>query len=865
MAVPEQIPVVNYVADGIVKKFDVPFEYDQQSDLHVYVGGAEPTIDKYYFDGNAFNFYIAPTSGQDVKIKRITPKERDTDYNLHTNTVRPKALNTDFDRLWYVLQEVFSDVGGLSQTVQDEIIARIQGDEDLLNQLTAEISARMLGDESVTEDLKNYVNQVVGAIIGDPSFAGIDAKNVNDASGETQQQVNYNGGSKWHSRVGGYKLNERVVLTNGDIVKSTINGNMTDPNVDMTGWVLSGNSITVKSIAELIAIANPKDGDVVYVKGYYPATNFALAKPYLGGGLRIYVDAKKAENDGFLCINGWILQVENNTVTLEQAGAKGDLIQDDAPFIRTAIEKFSKAGGGTIQVSQKYLVNSYRAENSTDIFELWPNITFQGVGDSQFFVGSFFHDKSVIVFNNPWFLTTPLKNTIFKDIRITSNIAENHLVSGFHLRIAVHFQSAVDCGYIGGSIDNFDCQNAIISGWIDTNGWSGTVGADLSNNVTIDRVKFTNLAYGEANYDHSTCYILSKNSVVKYCTFQGSLQTQKVGCPVELHNSHTQFVHNFVIGYTRGVWLAEEEVPNITDQLVALNRFYITNDMLNITAQNGVYSNVRVFDNYCECNHPEGFLPLHAGVQGLFVSSVAGVGSEATGFEFARNTVKIKRSSNSTMASAFSMKFFVSGFSIYDNDFYGAQSFSIENTTLNAWKIVDNNFYQVTTNANAFGSITNPTDGNVSGFQFSRNHFSYEYGSAPQYTLAISNSATNIDGCDISGNTYSKNNPQTGDVLFSTNMLEIPQSNKLDIRYFKCSGSYSGASANGWGVLSITPPRQFPFGTRAEVTYNPASGRMLSGVSHYNGASVAKFPFYTESTAEVIAVTGVGVRFILNQ
>lgn len=237
MAVPEQIPVVNYVADGIVKKFDVPFEYDQQSDLHVYVDGVEPTIDKYFFADNSFNFYIAPTSGQAVKIKRITPKERDTDYNLHTNTVRPKAINTDFDRLWYVLQEVFSDVGGLSQAVQDEIIARIQGDEDLLNQLTAEISARMLGDGAVTDDLKNYINNMIALIIGNPSFNGIDADKVNDASGETQQQVNYNGGSKWHSRVGGYKLNERAVLINGDIVRSTVDGNTNDPNVDMVGWV----------------------------------------------------------------------------------------------------------------------------------------------------------------------------------------------------------------------------------------------------------------------------------------------------------------------------------------------------------------------------------------------------------------------------------------------------------------------------------------------------------------------------------------------------------------------------------------------------------------------------------------------------
>lgn len=63
------------------------------------------------------------------------------------------------------------------------------------------------------------------------------AEYVLDASGETQQQVNYNGGSKWHSRVGGYLKNERVVLANGDIVKSTIDENENDPNEDMTGWV----------------------------------------------------------------------------------------------------------------------------------------------------------------------------------------------------------------------------------------------------------------------------------------------------------------------------------------------------------------------------------------------------------------------------------------------------------------------------------------------------------------------------------------------------------------------------------------------------------------------------------------------------
>ena len=36
-----------------------------------------------------------------------------------------------------------------------------------------------------------------------------------------------------------YNIGERVVITNGDIVKSTVDGNTNDPNVNMTGWVYS--------------------------------------------------------------------------------------------------------------------------------------------------------------------------------------------------------------------------------------------------------------------------------------------------------------------------------------------------------------------------------------------------------------------------------------------------------------------------------------------------------------------------------------------------------------------------------------------------------------------------------------------------
>ena len=96
--------------------------------------------------------------------------------------------------------------------------------------------------------LDDNITEVVSIVAGNQNNPNTDmtgwilkpnkttAVNVADASGETQQQVNYNGGSRWHSRVGGYLENERVALTNGDIVKSTIDGNANDPNVNMTGW-----------------------------------------------------------------------------------------------------------------------------------------------------------------------------------------------------------------------------------------------------------------------------------------------------------------------------------------------------------------------------------------------------------------------------------------------------------------------------------------------------------------------------------------------------------------------------------------------------------------------------------------------------
>lgn len=93
--------------------------------------------------------------------------------------------------------------------------------------------------------------------------------------------------------------------------------------VDASGLNQQQLNSGVESIADLLAIPNPKNGSRVYVKGYYKPTNFALAQPYKGGGIRVYVPSLSSRNDGGVCIDGWVLSDTSN-LNVYHFGAYGD-------------------------------------------------------------------------------------------------------------------------------------------------------------------------------------------------------------------------------------------------------------------------------------------------------------------------------------------------------------------------------------------------------------------------------------------------------------------------------------------------------------------------------------------------------------
>jgi len=138
----------------------------------------------------------------------------------------------------------------------------------------------------------------------------------------------------WVQKANGYPINKRIMLANGDIVKSNVDGNTVDPNVDMDGWVSIGNTKKVSSIAELTSIKNPTDRSITNVVGYYTGSS-------VGGDDFLYSASSVLTADGgivFDCPDGgkWI-RLHSGSVSFYDYGAKLDNSTDDTDAIKRAL------------------------------------------------------------------------------------------------------------------------------------------------------------------------------------------------------------------------------------------------------------------------------------------------------------------------------------------------------------------------------------------------------------------------------------------------------------------------------------------------------------------------------------------------
>lgn len=94
--------------------------------------------------------------------------------------------------------------------------------------------------------------------------------------------------------IGGYPLNSRLMLSNGDIVQSKIANNTTNPNNDLTSWSL-GSWVSKIDLVSNLATKKASNGDICSVKEYIDG---------MGGGLFVFYKGDISPANGVNVIQG---------------------------------------------------------------------------------------------------------------------------------------------------------------------------------------------------------------------------------------------------------------------------------------------------------------------------------------------------------------------------------------------------------------------------------------------------------------------------------------------------------------------------------------------------------------------------------
>lgn len=346
-----------------------------------------------------------------------------------------------------------------------------------------------------------------------------------------------------------YNSGERVILTNGDIVKSLINGNTNDPNVDMTGWVKTNSASQIfdssgKTQQEINDSQESKNKKIVSVKDYGAIGDGTLHT------LQEWVDSGKFS--GLLAIQ----------VAYPTAASLTDSI--DRVAIQTCIDQnvYSKLTEGSYWIDATIKFKDYGRSLIGD------SVSSYGSGD---YVRSKLLHKfngDLLKINENLATTSPrgrntLKNIGFisddvftgKAIRITSS--QNHLIN---LSFYKFKDGAIRIGgkSYGTYIEKPSCDQCGLNGAYDISSDVDTGGATSTDyntiSVIIDGI-FETSKTGAISLKESDPFYISRNYIEPF----GSTSTAPM---IDIKNSPS--------GNTKG-WVYENYMGSINGNGFAIN------------------------------------------------------------------------------------------------------------------------------------------------------------------------------------------------------------------------------------------------------------------------------------------------------
>lgn len=158
MSVPEQMPIVEYTANGATTRFPITFDLHDVGYLNVFINKELAQIGSYTVENfEAVIFGTAPKDGDEITLIRDTQLDRETDYKTYDNSFRPGSVNYDFDKIWHVLQE--------QNLIDGKILARLKAEiewrrtHDFNYDELAQVREKQLFDA-----LKGYTDTLVAAV-----------------------------------------------------------------------------------------------------------------------------------------------------------------------------------------------------------------------------------------------------------------------------------------------------------------------------------------------------------------------------------------------------------------------------------------------------------------------------------------------------------------------------------------------------------------------------------------------------------------------------------------------------------------------------------------------------------------------------
>lgn len=334
-------------------------------------------------------------------------------------------------------------------------------------------------------DLSEAIQTALAAGAGS---AGWTANLVADGN-QTQKEINLYGGKKYDMPVGGYPLNARIMLDDGDIVKSTVPNNIINPNVDMTGWVNFE--------------ADQKDVNQ-YLFPFY---------------------------------------------SLKKFGAVGDGVTDDRQAFQDALDYLSSGGGGTLTVPDgEYLLNSKTNKTGVNVdtlVSLRPNVSIVGLGpQSKIKVGSFPNKQFYCLYNYTENLGNISVSNLFIDANGQGNLPEsNHGYLQWIIATAIANQVQIDAVHV------INAGGQQVFG-IGSNEETPTVNSAM---VTRCRVYKTGQDItGNIQGDHSSFYIAAKSAIITGNTLSNDNENL-TSTAIECHSHNQVVTGNNILNFNVGI------------------------------------------------------------------------------------------------------------------------------------------------------------------------------------------------------------------------------------------------------------------------------------------------------------------------